>query len=159
MNLDNFILTKSMLVEDRVGALSSLCLTLLAESFPEGYVIVLDISGMNHKLGFSIVDGKLRNCHIHVTDPIVKLGGDEYVIVVNTILEAYAVMARLQALYQDEGLSAMFETEMFFRSARPMMAMIDSCLDRIMSRKEKRDSSLPSRIRRAWGILCNNGER
>lgn len=148
-----------LLVHDNVGALNRACLRACVALVPAGTVVVLDICGLhyaNHMYGMALVDKKLRLCHIKASDVVIRLGGDEYAIVCSTLYEAEKIVLRLSALYEDQGLSAYFEIQEY---AVNLESAINIALDRIMARKEKRDSSFLARLRRAWGILVQNGAR
>jgi hypothetical protein len=146
-------------MEDQVGAVSKHCLASIEGIMPNGYVVVLDIAGMhalNHALGMGVVDGKLKSAHVKSGDTIIKIAGDEYAVCVHTQAEASAMALRLSQLYADEGMTAYFEVA---RYSYDLIVSINTCLDRIMARKARRDNYFTRRLVRAWGILVDNGSR
>lgn len=159
MLLANTSVGKDMLVHENVGALSKLVFSAVALKQPAGYVVVLDINGMhsaNHRYGMTAVDNKLLSCHIKASDVVIRLSGDEYCIPTASLLEAEKIVLRLSALYADQGLSAYFEIEEY---ADDLQKAVNTALDHIMQRKLLRDSSFFARLRRAWGIIINDGTR
>lgn len=142
------------------GALASWALGAVKTIQPYGWVVVVDVNGiheLNHRIGWSAVDLRLKAAHVRTSDLVIRLGGDEYCVPVKTMAEANRIAERLSDAYASVGLSAMMEVAPYMGDN--IASVVQGCLDEIMSRKNHRDTSFISRLRKAWRVLLTGETR
>ena len=106
-------------------------------------IILLDIASMhsmNHKYGMSTVDSFIRNvtASIRITDRIAKFGGDEIVIVLDSMDDAWAYMHRVNELMRANNLYAVMCATKYHDSLLATFEKLDSI---VMAEKLEQESN------------------